>query len=217
MHSKEARRIQRCSLQRFQRRESGSDKSLQFFVQTEAGENVNARGSVRSGKEFDPCFVKHPHEFELFLDKFLARGKVVRTVSLRNFVGKSLPRFALPRRRHIFDARVRAKIAHVQQVSPALPDQRRALPRVIPRQQCSQRSRARFVERRQKLPFCLAALKKIFLRGRTPLKNPDQMLETLHPGFGHFARAHRIRHVPFKGEFLFFRFLGNGQHRLSRD
>src|SRR5437879_798672 len=51
LHSKEARGIERGSLQRFERREPGRDESLQLFVQTEAGKNMNARGRVRSCKE----------------------------------------------------------------------------------------------------------------------------------------------------------------------
>src|SRR5437762_106121 len=44
LHSKEARGIERGSLQRFERREPGCDESLQLFVQTVAGKNMNARG-----------------------------------------------------------------------------------------------------------------------------------------------------------------------------
>jgi hypothetical protein len=44
---------------------------------------------------------------------------------------------------------------------------------MVLRQQFRQRSRARFVERGQKLSFGLASLQKIIFRGRTPFKNAD--------------------------------------------
>src|SRR5437899_1283012 len=73
LHSKEARGIERGSLQRFERREPGRDESLQLFVQAEAGEDVYACGRVRSRKEGHSRLMQHAHDLQFFVDKSLAR------------------------------------------------------------------------------------------------------------------------------------------------
>ena len=67
--------IQGRCLERLQRRESCIHEAFEFFVQAEAGEDVDAGRRVGAGEKRDAGFVHRVDDFPLLLDETLARGQ----------------------------------------------------------------------------------------------------------------------------------------------
>ena len=61
-------------LQGFERRETGSDEALEFFVEAEARENVDAGRRVGSGEEGHTFFAEQVNDLEFLLQKCFADG-----------------------------------------------------------------------------------------------------------------------------------------------
>src|SRR5215475_8149260 len=67
LQTEEAGGIESCGLQSFERSKSSGDESLQFFVQAESGEDVDAWRSVRSSEKRNALRVQKVNDIEFFL------------------------------------------------------------------------------------------------------------------------------------------------------
>ena len=114
---------------------------------------MNTGWRIRSRKKRHAVLVQHSNDFEFLPNEFLARCEIIRAVALRDFLGESFPCLVFPRFGHVFHACIFAEVAHINEIAPALPHQRWALPRLILRKNRSQCSGARWVVRGQESPL----------------------------------------------------------------
>ena len=83
-------------MQGFEWSEACGDEALQFFMETEAGEDVHAGRSVGSGEERNSTYVELVNNFEFLGDEVFTGGENVGTVTLHDFIGKALPGGVFP-------------------------------------------------------------------------------------------------------------------------
>ena len=74
LHTEKFGGIDCGGLQGFERRETGSDEALEFFVEAEARENVDAGRRVGSGEEGHTFFAEQVNDLEFLLQKCFADG-----------------------------------------------------------------------------------------------------------------------------------------------
>ena len=113
-------------------------------IYTPGGVSVPAR-------KWNTGAVHRVHHFQFFFYETLPRGEIIGVEVMHDLLGEALPRHIFPVGRRVLGPGIVSEVRLINQVAAALPHQRRALPRVILRQQREQRRRPRRIVGREKL------------------------------------------------------------------
>jgi hypothetical protein len=207
----EFRRVESSGLQRLERGEAGGDEPLQFKMEADAGNHIDACGSVRASQKRNIGGMEFADNVQLVVDELFADGKRVNIQGIKDSLLRRRPMFDHPGVGSIGEIGIFCVVDGVDEPLASLPKESRTLPDLVLGQQLNDAIFESGVVGSKEHAHSLFSSKVLGLVRRAGLKDADEMLEGVLASGDSLRGADSVWNMAFKYDAHFLCFVGDGE------